>query len=180
MKKLVTPLVAAAIIGGAGVSLVQAHEGVRYKTYLDAVGIPTVCYGHTGPEVKLGQTYTPAKCEALFNADVIKHNDEVNKCVKAPLTRNQRAGVVSFAFNVGGTKFCRSTLAKKLNRLDYIGAADEFPKWKYANVGGKNVVLRGLVARRSAERALFLTQDARMAPAASAERLRGLLAVSSS
>jgi len=48
-----------------------------------------------------------------------------------------------------------STLRMKLNRGDVEGAADEFPKWRKA--GGR--VLSGLVRRRDAERALFLTSD---------------------
>lgn len=171
-----TPLVAAAIIGGTGASMIQAHEGLRYKTYLDSAGIPTVCYGHTGPEVKLGQVYTPAQCDALFNEDVAKHNAEVDRCIRAPLTRNQRAAVVSFTFNIGGSAFCRSTMAKKLNQRDYIGAADEFPKWKYATVGGKKTVLGGLVKRREAERKLFLTLDTQTTLMSPQERLAGILA----
>ena len=46
----------------------------------------------------------------------------------------------------------RSTLRMKLNRGEYLGAADEFPKWRRA--GGR--ILAGLVRRRAAERALFL------------------------
>jgi lysozyme len=46
-----------------------------------------------------------------------------------------------------------STLRMKYNRADYQGAADEFLKWNKA--GGK--VLNGLVRRREAERALFLS-----------------------
>jgi lysozyme len=41
----------------------------------------------------------------------------------------------------------------KYNRGDYDGAAEEFLKWNKA--GGK--VLKGLVRRREAERALFLS-----------------------
>ena len=48
--------------------------------------------------------------------------------------------------------FKTSTLVKYLNALDYKAAADEFPKWNRG--GGK--MLKGLVRRREAERALFL------------------------
>ena len=41
----------------------------------------------------------------------------------------------------------------KYNRGEYTGAADEFLKWNKSN--GK--VLQGLVRRREAERALFLS-----------------------
>jgi lysozyme len=44
-------------------------------------------------------------------------------------------------------------LGQKLNAGDYSGAADEFLRWRLA--GG--LVSDGLVRRRNAERALFLT-----------------------
>jgi GH24 family phage-related lysozyme (muramidase) len=41
----------------------------------------------------------------------------------------------------------------KYKRAEYAAAADEFLKWRKAN----GVVLNGLVRRREAERALFLS-----------------------
>jgi lysozyme len=155
----VVPLIAAAIIGTAGLAVIKTSEGRVLKTYLDPVGIPTACYGHTGPEVKLGQTYTPAQCDALLLKDIAKHQvyivpgAKLNCIGNRRLTPNQRDALISFVFNVGGTKFCGSTMAKRLKAGNMIGAADEFPKWKYA--GGR--VLRGLEKRREAERRLFLT-----------------------
>jgi lysozyme len=156
-RKLKAPLAAIAVMGAVGISQLQAHEGLRTRAYLDPVGIPTICYGHTGPDVKMGMVWSRAKCEATLLKDIAVHRAGVEKCVHAPMTPNQRDAVVSFAFNVGVPKFCRSTMARKLNARDYIGAADEFPRWKYARVRGRNVVLRGLVKRRTAERNLFLT-----------------------
>ena len=61
--------------------------------------------------------------------------------------------MVAFAFNVGLGNLQSSTLRMKYNRGDIEGTADEFLKWTKAS--GK--VLKGLVRRREAERALFLT-----------------------
>ena len=47
----------------------------------------------------------------------------------------------------------QSTLLRLLNAGNFQAAADQFPRWDRA--GGKEVV--GLLARRNAERALFLT-----------------------
>jgi len=33
---------------------IAKHEGLVLGTYPDPVGIVTSCYGHTGPELKLG------------------------------------------------------------------------------------------------------------------------------
>lgn len=47
--KLRTALVAAAAGGASFIAgvLIQHKEGVKYKPYLDPVGIPTVCAGIT-------------------------------------------------------------------------------------------------------------------------------------
>ena len=60
---------------------------------------------------------------------------------------------MSLTFNIGTIAFKNSTLLKKLNAGDRVGAADQFLVWNKA--GGK--VLQGLVNRRQAERAQFLS-----------------------
>lgn len=77
----------------------------------------------------------------------------VSDLVKVPLNQNQFDALVSFAFNLGLGNLKSSTLLKKLNASDYIGASKEFERWNRA--GGK--VLNGLTRRRIAERDLFLS-----------------------
>nr|WP_276554179.1 lysozyme [Cupriavidus gilardii] len=79
-------------------------------------------------------------------------NAGVNSCVRVPLTDGQRTAFVSFTYNVGRGAFCGSTLVRKLNAGDYVGACNELPRWVYA----KGVKLPGLVNRREQERALCL------------------------
>ncbi|UUC92453.1 lysozyme [Comamonas sp. C11] len=141
-------------IVGAGaaalaVPLVKHYEGTVFSTYRDPVGIITACTGHTGPELKMGQTYTRQQCEEMLYKDLAKHADALS-CVRAPLTDGQRAAFLSFAFNVGDDAFCRSTLVRKANAGDFGGACAELSRWIYA--GGKE--LPGLVKRRAAERQL--------------------------
>lgn len=131
------------------VPLVQHFEGTVFSTYRDPVGIITACTGHTGPELKMGQTYTREQCEEMLYKDLTKHADALS-CVRAPLTDGQRAAFLSFAFNVGDDAFCRSTLVRKANAGDIDGACAELSRWTYA--GGKQ--LPGLVKRRAAERQL--------------------------
>lgn len=159
MLKRCLPVLAAAGIGAAGLALTQQSEGLRLTTYRDPVGIPTVCYGHTGPDVRLGMTYTRAQCDQILWEDIQKHQPVIlrgnpRNCIgDAPLNANQRDALTDFIINVGTTKFCGSTMAKRLKARDYIGAADEFPKWTLA---GKRR-LPGLVIRRQKERDLFVT-----------------------
>lgn len=69
------------------------------------------------------------------------------------LSQNQLDSLASFVFNVGGRNFAQSTLLSRLNAGNYAGAGAQFGRWVYA--GGR--VLPGLVSRRAAEAALFLS-----------------------
>lgn len=142
-----------AAIGGAAVALavplVQKYEGTVLRSYRDPVNVLTSCTGHTGPELRDGQTFTREQCEEMLYKDLAKHADALS-CVRAPLTDGQRAAFLSFAFNVGDDAFCRSTLVRKANAGDIEGACAELSRWTYA--GGKE--LPGLVKRRAAERQL--------------------------
>ncbi|MEQ6475071.1 lysozyme [Comamonas sp. wu1-DMT] len=142
-----------AAIGGAAVALavplVQKYEGTVLRSYRDPVNVLTSCTGHTGPELRDGQTFTREQCEEMLYKDLAKHADALS-CVRAPLTDGQRAAFLSFAFNVGDDAFCRSTLVRKANAGDIDGACAELSRWTFA--GGKQ--LPGLVKRRAAERHL--------------------------
>jgi lysozyme len=129
------------------VPLVVQYEGTIPKTYRDPVGILTACTGHTGPELRMGQTFTREQCNEMLFADLHKHAKALD-CIRRPLTEGQTAAFLSFAFNVGNGAFCSSTLARKANAGDMAGACAELSRWVYA--GGKQ--LPGLVKRRAAER----------------------------
>jgi len=150
----------------ACIDLIEHFEGLRLASYWDSHGMVwTIGYGHTGKDVTGGQTITRRDADALLMQDVLAAENIIRGTVDVPLTQGQFDALVSFVFNVGAgiehrkAGFVRlvngkpSTLLAKLRVRDYAGAADEFPKWVYA--GGK--LLRGLVRRRAAERALFLT-----------------------
>jgi len=130
-------------------AVVASFEGLRTTAYLDPIGIPTICYGHTAT-AKIGDSKTPAECKEQLSKDLLIAIQDVESRVKVDMTVERRAALVSFVYNVGGTKFGSSTLLKKLNGGDFRGACDELSKWVYA--GG--VKLKGLVARRAEERAL--------------------------
>ena len=142
-------LAGAALMGA--IALVAPWEGKRNSAYLDIVDVPTICYGHT-QGVRLGQTLSDEQCKKLLGEDLQEANRAINSCVKVPLTDYQRAAFVSFTYNLGGTAFCRSTLLRKLNSGDVVGACNEMSKW--VNAGGRRV--QGLVNRRAAERNVCL------------------------
>lgn len=133
----------------AAVGLISGFEGKENVTYLDIIKVPTACYGHTGPEVKVGQFHSDAECMAMLQADVPKYAAAIDGCIKAPVPAASYAALISFSYNVGADAFCRSTLVRKLNAGDLPGACAEMSKWTKS--GG--LVRKGLVNRRKAERA---------------------------
>lgn len=143
-------LAATLVPSPSGLDSIKRHEGVRHSAYLDAVRIPTICYGSTSG-VRMGDTATPAQCAELLRKDATYAGAGVAKLVQVPLTQGQYDALVSFVFNVGETQFRRSTMLRKLNAGDCHGAAREFDRWVFA--GGKR--LAGLVKRRSDERSTF-------------------------
>lgn len=148
------PLLSRAALGGAvalAIALVTFFEGWVPKPYLDPVGIPTVCVGHTGG-VRVDHMYSKAECDALLKADLGIAFAAVDRCTRVPLPEATRAALASFAFNAGGGAYCSSTLARRLNGGEGVGACDELLKWTKA--GGR--VVAGLVTRRQAERALCI------------------------
>lgn len=136
-----------------GLNLLKDFEGLRLKAYRDSVGVWTWGYGSTGPHVTPNKTGTKEEAEDLLKEDVSRFEKGVIELVKVPLTQNQFDSLVSFSFNLGLANLKSSTLLKKLNASDYVGAANEFLRWNRA--GGK--VLAGLTRRRVAERDLFLS-----------------------
>ena len=64
---------------------------------------------------------------------------------------NRLAAIVDFTFNLGVGRLQTSTLRRRINLMDWAGAALELRKWVHG--GGR--VLPGLVARRQAEIALM-------------------------
>jgi lysozyme len=136
-----------------GMDIIKKFEGCKLKAYLCPAGIPTIGYGHTYG-VKLGRVISKAEADVLLDHDYQDALNAVEELIKVPLTENQLGALSSFVFNLGRGKLLGSTLRKKLNHGDYKGAAEEFDKWVYA--GG--VKLNGLIARRAAEKELFLSE----------------------
>lgn len=139
----------------AGVDLIEQFEGCKLTTYLCPAGIKTVGFGHTGPDVKLGQTITREQADQLLFNDLRRFEQAVEKLCPVT-TDNQFAALVSFTFNLGEQSLKTSTLRRMHNEGDYAGAQGQFTRWVKA--GGKT--LPGLVKRRLAEAALYGKENA--------------------
>lgn len=134
-----------------GKDLIKKYEGLKLTSYLCPAGVPTIGWGHTYG-VKLNRTISVEEAEVLLDHDYQEAEDDVLEVITIPLTENQLGALTSFVFNLGVGKLIGSTLRKKLNTGDYVGAAEEFDKWVFS----KGKKLNGLVKRRAEERQLFL------------------------
>ena len=143
-------------ISSRGLELIKDFEGFSSTAYLCPAKIPTIGWGNTfyedGTKVKLGDQIS--KTDALKLLEVVANRDFADKkysAIKVPVTQNQFDAMVSLAYNIGVGNFLKSTLLKKLNLKDYIGASNEFLKWNKS--GGKELL--GLTRRRKREQDLF-------------------------
>lgn len=156
------------MINSAGAGIIKRRESKRLVAYLCPAGVPTIGYGHTATvsadDVRAGRRITSTQCEQLFARDVEDFESGVRAALTQPATENQLAAMVSLAFNIGIGAFRASSVLKAHNRGDYAAAARAFALWNKATVGGKKVVLPGLVARRAEEAALYLEPAGQPAP----------------
>lgn len=137
-------------INKAGFDLIREFEGLKLKAYLCPAGVPTIGYGSTGPDIRLGMTWTVEQADERLASDLRKFEQDVARL--CPVTNdNQFSALVAFAYNCGTGNLQSSTLRKMHNLNDYEGAAEQFARWNKG--GGK--VLPGLVRRRAAEAALY-------------------------
>jgi lysozyme len=138
-KWLVGVVAAVTLAGG------MLWEGKSNVPYFPIPGdVATVCYGETN--VKM-QRYTDAQCLTMLKTSLTKYGDGVLQCVDVPINQNQHAAYTLFAYNVGTSAFCKSTLARQLNAGNYIGSCLGLLAWSYA--GGRYV--QGLHNRRQYE-----------------------------
>jgi lysozyme len=139
-------------------SMAIPAEGLRQKVYKDPPGILTVCYGHTGRDVRAGATYSLEQCRTWLNHDMTAAVTVVDEC--APnLPEPVLAAFADAAYNMGPTIACdqvRSTAARYLRAGQLRAACDQLPRWDKANVGGIMVTLPGLATRRAHERDVCL------------------------
>lgn len=137
----------------AVVALVAGFEGLSTVAYRDSVGIPTICFGETRG-VHMGTQKTVAECKTMLAGRLVQFEAGMVGCLVDPerIPDESWAAFVSFTYNVGVGAFCSSTLRRKLNAGDLVGACNELPKWVHAGP----FVLPGLVTRRKAEQALCL------------------------
>jgi lysozyme len=135
-------------------STIRGFEGCVLTAYPDPVsgGDPwTVGDGCTGDGIGPGTVWTQDQADTALITRLNVLGGQIDAAVTVPLNDEQKAALLSLAWNIGIGNFRGSTLLRVLNTGDYAGAAAHILDWNKA--GGR--VVQGLVNRRAAEQSLF-------------------------
>ena len=134
-----------------GLRLIADFEGCQLTPYKDCGGVWTSGIGHTSG-VTGGKPITEAQVAANFVADVQHVERGIARCMPGALPPQVYDAVVSFAFNVGVSAACNSTLAFHINKGEWRKACEQLPRWVFV----KGVRSAGLERRRLNEMAYCL------------------------
>jgi lysozyme len=140
------------VAAAALLAFTPVQEGRVLKTYRDIGGVLTYCDGAT-ENAQAAKTYTPAECDAQLDRDLERHAAGIAKCVPMDrLTDGQKVAFVDSAFNIGVPAFCSSSMARRANAGDMVGACNALLMWN--KVAGREMA--GLTRRRQRERELCM------------------------
>ena len=128
------------------------HIGTPYVDNLGKGQPLTVCNGITGRAVVAGRYYTPADCYALERSRYLAAERTAMGMFRlwTTYTPLQQAVFIDFIHNKGDGALYTSTLLRKANAGDVVGACRENPRWNRGTVKGVSVVLPGLQDRGDA------------------------------
>lgn len=140
-------VIAGIVLSASALVAIVTSEGYTDTAVIPVPGdVPTIGFGTT-EGVKPGDHITPPKALARALTDVQKFEGALKRCVTVPLHQYEYDAYVSLAYNIGPGAFCGSTLVKRLNAGDYIGACQAILMWDKF----KGKPLRGLTIRRQSE-----------------------------
>ncbi|BEN60907.1 lysozyme [Serratia marcescens] len=140
------PQFSALQISETGLRLLADFEGCRLSPYQCQAGVWTSGIGHTAG-VKPGAVISERQAAVNLIADVYRVERGIGRCMPVTMPPPVYDAVVSFAFNVGVTAACGSTLAGFIKRQDWRNACQQLPRWVFVN----GVKSPGLERRRAAE-----------------------------
>ena len=135
------------------IEFIKDFEKCRLTAYMPTPDdVPTIGWGSTGADVRLGMTWTQTQADERFAADLAHLGHGVREALEGAAARQgQFDAMVSLAYNIGLKAFAGSTVLRRHRAGDYDGAADAFLMW----VKQKGRTLNGLVRRRAAEAAIY-------------------------
>lgn len=141
-------------ISPQGLALIERYEGFSTHAYICPAGVLTIGYGHVLlPYESYPDGINAERARLLLIGDISKAESAIARFINVSLTQAQFDALTSFTYNVGAAALQRSTLRQVINRAEHAQAPRQFLRWVRSN--GR--ILAGLVARRQAEAALYLS-----------------------
>ncbi|CAI0933196.1 Phage-related lysozyme (muraminidase) [Serratia plymuthica] len=134
-----------------GLRLLADFEGCQLSPYQCQAGVWTSGIGHTA-DVSPGAVISKRQAAVNLVVDVYRVERAIGRCMPVTMPPPVYDATVSFAFNVGVTAACDSTLAGFIKREEWRSACQQLPRWVYVN----GVKSKGLERRRAAEMAYCL------------------------
>lgn len=156
--KIVASAALVALLGAGAAQLtveqVAEFEGYVPQAYQDPVGIWTKCWGDTS-DVVPGASYTFEQCLKSLNDHTVELARPVMRCIPELEQQHDKtvAAMISMAYNIGPSAFCRSSVARYANDGDWERACRRMSQI-YKTAKGQE--LPGLVKRRKLESDLCL------------------------
>jgi len=110
------------------IQTIKQIEGFRHRAYLDLAGKWTIGYGHAEtlgrePIPYKGMRITQAGGEQILVDDLNYFQESLNKLIKVDLPDEAYGGFFLLAYNIGLSRFRKSTALRRLNAGDTLGAA---------------------------------------------------------
>lgn len=151
-----SPAVKVAMVLGSFYESSGKHIGTPYVDKLGRGQPLTVCNGITGAGVAAGRWYGPGNCYQLEKARYLTAERAAQRLLVRwssydPFVQGQ---FIDFLHNKGEGAFTTSTMRRKANAGDLVGACRENPRWNKGTVNGVLQVLPGLQGRADSNDAI--------------------------
>lgn len=138
-----------AMVMGAYYESSNRHIGIPYIDKLGKGQPLTVCNGITGKGVIAGKWYSPAECYRLEKRRYQQAERAAARLLAywASYDAFAQATFIDFVHNKGEGALSTSTMRRKADAGDLVGACRENPRWNKGTVKGVQTVLPGLQLR---------------------------------
>ncbi len=118
---------------------IAACEGLRLDAYQDTGGVWTIGFGHTGPEVHKGLSWTLAQAEAALHLDIAETERQLD--AEMPWWRDlndpRQDVLANMAFNMGVHGLLGfERMLRAADDFDFEGAAADMLASKWASQVG--------------------------------------------
>jgi lysozyme len=128
------------------------YEGFSEKPYKGDDDVWTIGYGTTKGVTANTSPIDKVIARKWLIRDITEVNNFINSAVEPLINKNQKLALILFVYNIGVGNFKESTMLRRLNAKDFLGASEQFKRWVFI----KGTKSNGLIKRRNREAGIFL------------------------